>query len=400
MSPPDPATSTGSAARPAAFTAAVVVLTVLTLLVPVPPALGQTVRGTLVEEGSGRPIPGAFVVLQDTTGRTLSSALTGSAGTWLLRAPGPGTYLLRTDRIGYASAVSDMLVLREGESTTRRLSISVAPVTLTELAVRTGDGGCELLAEDGLAVYRAWEEARKALAAIVWTGQQPYYRFDAVHYRRTLDPHGVPASEAEYEEVRYFGRHPFRSIPTKDLVLGGFVQRIAGTVQYYGPDASVMLSSDFLRRHCFRLVSSEDPDLLGLDFTPLEEARVIDIAGTMWIDARSSELRSLDFRYQNLGIDVDTRRLGGTVEFARLPSGAWIVKYWAIRVPIIEPGEPRRTSGGRVLPPRRILTGIDEGGGQVTAVYLTSRLAGSASTDTLPVRPPPDSLIVRYPVRN
>ena len=47
-----------------------------------------------------------------------------------------------------------------------------------------------------------------------------------------------------------------------------------------------------------------------------------------------------------------------------------------------------------------VLTGIDEGGGQVTAVYLTSRLAGSASTDTLPVRPPPDSLIARYPLRN
>jgi hypothetical protein len=42
---------------------------------------------------------------------------------------------------------------------------------------------------------------------------------------------------------------------------------------------------------------------------------------------------------------------------------------------------------------------MNEGGGQVTAVYLTSRLAGASSTDTLPVRPPPDSLIVRYPLR-
>jgi hypothetical protein len=120
----------------------------------------------------------------------------------------------------------------------------------------------------------------------------------------------------------------------------------------------------------------------------------------MWLDAENSELRRLDFRYENLDLDVDTSRLGGTVEFDRLPSGAWIVRRWAIRVPMVESGPERRSSTGRPLPPRRILTGINEGGGQVTAVYLTSRLAGTASTDTLPVRPPPDSLIIRYPIDN
>jgi hypothetical protein len=254
--------------------------------------------------------------------------------------------------------------------------------------------------EESLAVYRVWEEARKALAAIVWTGQQQYYRFDAVHFQRMLDAKGMPTSLAEYEEVRYFGRHPFRSIPTRDLILGGFVQRIAGSVQYYGPDADVMLSSDFLRRHCFRLVNTDETELVGLNFEPVDDSRVIDISGTMWLNGESSELRRLDFRYENLDLHVDTKRLGGTVEFARLPSGAWIVQHWAIRAPVIEMGPPRTSSGGRVLPRRRVLTGIDEGGGQVTAVFLTSRLAGSASTDTLPVRPPADSLIVRFPLRD
>jgi hypothetical protein len=139
---------------------------------------------------------------------------------------------------------------------------------------------------------------------------------------------------------------------------------------------------------------------VGLAFEPASDARVIDISGTMYLDAENSELRSLDFTYENLELPVDTRQLGGTVEFARLPSGAWIVQHWAIRVPVIIQGPPRRSSGGRDLPPRRILSGIDEGGGQVTAVFLTSRLAGWASTDTLPVRPPADSLIVRFPLRH
>jgi len=379
--------------------ASLFLLSALLLLAVARPAGGQTVRGTLLEEGTDRPIPGAFVILQDSTGRALATTMSGSAGTWLLRAPTAGTYQLRADRIGYSSLVSDLITLEEGESAIYRLAVGVAPIQLAELAVRGAGRHCELLGEEGLAVFRVWEEARKALAAIVWTGQQPYYRFDAVHFRRSLDPDGLPASGPEYEEVRYFGRHPFRSIPIRDLVLGGFVQTVSGSVQYYGPDADVMLSGDFLRRHCFRVVDTVDPALVGLNFEPADDARVIDISGTMWLDAQNSELRRLEFQYENLELNVDTRRLGGTVEFSRLPSGEWIVKHWAIRVPVIELAPPR-SSGGRALPPRRVLTGIDEGGGQVTAVFLTSRLLGYSSTDTLPVRPPPDSLIVRYPLRN
>ena len=77
----------------------------------------------------------------------------------------------------------------------------------------------------------------------------------------------------------------------------------------------------------------------------------------MWLDAESSELRSLDFQYQNLDLEVDTQQLGGTVEFARLPSGAWIVRHWAIRVPVIGAGPPRRSVGGRSQPPRRCSPG-------------------------------------------
>jgi len=369
-----------------------------TLAVAAGDAPAQTVRGTLAEEGSGSPIPGAFVVLQDTTGRTHSSTLTGTSGTWLLRAPGPGTFRLRADRIGYASFESEPLMLAAGENATRLLSVVVSPVELSGLAVEGGGDDCQALDPDGLAVYRVWEEARKALAATVWTGQQPYYRFDAVHYQRSLDPDGVPTSAVEYEEVRYFGRHPFRSIPTQDLVLGGFVQRVAGAVEYYGPDADVMLSNDFLRHHCFQLIEAEDDGLIGLEFAPTEDRRITDISGTMWLDPTSSELRWLDFRYENLDLPVDAEGLGGRVEFDRLPSGAWIVQRWAILVPIIEFEPARRTSGGRRLRQRPFFAGIDETGGQVTAVYLTSRLLGAASVDTLPVRPPPDSLIARYPL--
>lgn len=360
-------------------------------------ATAQTVRGTLVERGSAVPIPGAFMVLEDSAGVAVSTTLTSTSGTWLLNVPAAGTYRLRADRIGYASAFSEILSIARGESITYRLEADVSPVGLAGLEVEGTDGQCEAMREESLAIHRVWEEARKALAAIVWTGQQPYFRFDAVHFQRTLDTEGRPTSAVEFEEVRYFGRHPFRSIPARDLVLGGFVQIVSGSLRYYGPDADVILSNDFLRRHCFQLV--ENGDLVGLVFEPLRDVRVTDISGVMWLDAVSAELRRLDFQYENLDIGVETEGLGGHVNFVRLPSGAWIVKSWAIRAPLLGLTPPR-SSGGRPLPRNRVLEAIDEGGGQVTAVYLTSRLVGQTSTDTLPVRPPVDSLIVRFPLEN
>lgn len=363
----------------------------------VPSAPAQTVRGTLLEEGTGNPVPGAFVVLEDSTGEVVSTSLTGPPGTWLVRAPVAGRYRVRADRIGYGSVFSESFGIGATETLSLVLTAPVAPVVLSGIDVEAA-GRCEILPEESLTIHGVWAEARKALAAISWTGQQPYFRFDAVHFQRELAVDGTPTSEIEYEEVRYFGRHPFHSIPTRDLMLGGFVQEVSGSLRYYGPDADVLLSTEFLRRHCFRLVRSDGEQRLGLAFEPQEEARLTDISGTMWLNPETAELTSLDFRYENLNLGVDTRHLGGRVDFVRLPSGVWFVRSWAIRVPVIEFESRDRTVGGRARPARRRLVAIDEGGGHVTAVYMTSRLVGTPSTDTLPVRPPPDSLIARFPL--
>lgn len=367
---------------------------------PVGTAAAQTVRGILVEAESGAPIAGAFVVLQSPSGQRLDAGLSSSSGHFVVHAPGPGTYRLRSDRIGYASASSEPFELAPDEDVSRRLEVTVRPVELAAMAVESRSR-CEMLPTESLEIHTVWEEARKALTALVWTGQQHYYRFDALLFERDLDSRGEPTGEPAFEEVRVYGRHPFRSAGARDLALGGFVRPSGGLVVYYAPDADVLLSRDFLARHCFRLVRGDDRDsaaFLGLAFEPIPERRVPDISGTMWIDTESSELRSLDFRYENLQVRVSTRNLGGRVVFARLPSGAWIVRSWVIRVPVIGPGPPGRSVSGRFLPPRQVLRGIDEGGGHVTAVWMTGELAGAVSTDTLPVRPPPDSLIARFPV--
>jgi len=356
-----------------------------------PPAVAQMVTG-IVEDSSGVPISRAFVVLEDTASRVAARTLTGTGGGYYLTAPQPGRYRLRTDRIGYAGAVSPWLRIEAGRTLEYRFRVEPVPVRLREITVEERPR-CQVLPDEGIEMQRVWDEARKALTATAWTGQQPYFRFDAVLHSHALDARGRPRSEAVLEEVRFYGRHPFRSIPARDLVFGGFVQEPDGRVAYYAPDAEVLLSDTFVRRHCFRLIRGRDEDagLLGLAFEAVPQSRLPDIEGVMWLDPASSELRRLDYSYVNLDVPVDTDRLGGSVEFARLPTGAWIIRGWLIRVPVIEwvPGIGPR-------PGRYRLTGINEGGGQVLAVWLTAKIAGLLPTDTLHVKPPPDSLLVRF----
>ncbi|MEN8144142.1 MAG: carboxypeptidase-like regulatory domain-containing protein [Gemmatimonadota bacterium] len=361
------------------------------------PALGaQTVRGNLIQSGTDEPIAQAFVILLDVTGRIVGTTLTSTRGEFVIPAPASGAYKLRTDRIGYASAHSPEFELQRGQVFEYQMRVAIEPVELSSLDVRRG-ARCELLPDEGRQIYTVWEEARKAMAASVWTGMQQYYRFDAVHFVNDLDRAGRRRNEVSVEEVRYYGRHPFKSIGSRDLALGGFVQSVPGRVAYYGPDADVMMSEDFLARHCFRLAagSGEHAGSIGLEFEPVGERRLSDIAGVIWLDRSTAALQHLEYEYRNLRLPVSTKRLGGRVEFKRLPSGAWIVQRWYIRVPIIEFSEVRVAGGGREVRP--VLQGIDEGGGAVTAVYATSRLFESDPADSLGVSPPPDSLIARYP---
>ena len=363
----------------------------LGLLLGARPAGAQTVRGW-VEQADGVPIFGAFIMLEDSSGVVSRRVLSTESGSYRITAPAPGAYRLRAERIGYSAAVSPWLRLDEGEDLSYRFVIEPSPVRLREIRVEER-ARCTILPDEGIELQRVWDEALKAITATAWTGQQPYFRFDAVMHTQTLDNRGRPTAEAVLEEVRFYGRHPFRAIPAQDLVLGGFVQHPGGQVAYYAPDADVLLSDSFVRRHCFRLVRgrAESAGLLGLEFETLPQSRLPDIEGVMWLDPASSELRWLDFTYVNLEASIEQQGLGGMVEFARLPSGAWIIRSWWIRVPVVEwiPGQLQR-------PGRYRLLGIDEGGGQVLSVWLTARIAGLLSTDTLRVTPPPDSLLLRF----
>ncbi|HEV2749214.1 MAG TPA: carboxypeptidase-like regulatory domain-containing protein [Gemmatimonadales bacterium] len=120
-------------------------------------------------------------------------------------------------------------------------------------------------------------------------------------------------------------------------------------------------------RHCFGIKGPTvlDSGLIGLSFEPVPGHTLRDVAGVLWLDRQTAELRSLEYRYTNLASWVPRDRAGGRLEFERLPTGAWIVRRWWIRSPV-----PRIT-----LPDRAYsLYGFKEHGGEVVDVLTADGL--------------------------
>ncbi len=99
--------------------------------------------------------------------------------------------------------------------------------------------------------------------------------------------------------------------------------------------------------------------------------------GTLWIDRASSELRSLAYTYTGLPGVLGRADLGGRLEFQRLRTGAWIVKYWYIRMPKVE--TPEMGFGARVVAAAANklpqVVGYIEQGGRVAPVEGSSAAA-------------------------
>jgi hypothetical protein len=94
------------------------------------PAVAQVVSGTLVEEGTGRPIAGASVLLLDADTVVRGEARTDGSGAWSIPVPGrSGWYRVRVHREGYAAVETAPFQLGAGP-VSMRLSTRPEVVTL------------------------------------------------------------------------------------------------------------------------------------------------------------------------------------------------------------------------------------------------------------------------------
>lgn len=103
------------------------------------PAAAQRVQGTVVDEATltGVPLVEVALVRSDTE---LTSTLTDSTGTFVLEAPGPGSYRLRASGLGYRETLSRPFQVERGRAVTVEFRIS-AEAVLLEPIVATVESG-------------------------------------------------------------------------------------------------------------------------------------------------------------------------------------------------------------------------------------------------------------------
>ena len=346
---------------------------VLLLLFVAVPLAAQTVEGRLTSRDTGAPIPGAVVHLVDGSGTVRAEGLTDAGGAYSLRATAAGRYRLRSERVGYESVTSPEFDLSAAETRSVPLVSAATVVTLEGLTVESGARRCRVRPEGAETVARVWDEARKALNAVALTQAAGRVRFDYETYRRRLDPAGITVLGEQRRAFFGATRSPFHSVSAERLAAKGFMEMGLDSSTYYAPDAAVLLSDVFLDGHCFQLHAGSDGEdgRIGLDFRPVRGGSHPDVAGTLWLDRRSSELREVDYHFVRLPIRVPEDRLGGRVAFERVPSGTWVVKEWSIRMPeatIHEDVRPRGDGLGMERRSETVLDAIVEEGGEIRAV--------------------------------
>jgi len=329
-----------------------VVLAAAALLAAVGAALGQQVSGRLAS-GDGTPVPWALVRLVDPAGENVATDVTTSSGTFLLFAPGPGTYRVLTERIGFHSAFSEPLDLVRGERHSLDLITSDAPIELAALDVRSSGGSCGLEPEEGSELLALWKEVEKALELQTATEGSGQYSFRLDIYEYIANRDGRPADPKKAKEgtreVVLQGFSAFRAADPELLVERGFEWEDGA---FYAPDARTLLSSAFQRTHCYK--PREKNGRLGVEFKPESIRGVIEVKGTLWLDD-TGKLSNLEYEYVSDHL-VKPVMHGGYIEFEQLPEGAWIVRRWYMRYPVEYHGLANYfvEAGGRIVEVERV----------------------------------------------
>jgi hypothetical protein len=330
-------------------------------------AQAQTARVNVIDAGTSTPIPGVIVSLVGADGRRSHAALTNAEGNAVLRADAAGSYSVRAERVGFEPGVSASVALGGPEPVVR---IALAPrrVRLSAVAVK-GKRQCGNDVAHAVNTLTLWDEVRKALTATVLAQGERLPALPVLTYARLVDRRLRVESESTHTRTSTSGS-AFRTAAPDELARTGYVREVGGMVfDFYGPDAALLLSDPFVRDHCFSVVQGrrQDSTMVGLAFEPVGGRKVPDIAGVLWLDRDSAELRHIDYRYTNLPYEILADRSEGHIEFARLPNGRWIVARWQIRTPRLA-AIPDQQVGSVSVARRYEVIGYKEQGGIVDVV--------------------------------
>jgi len=209
-----------------------------------------------------------------------------------------------------------------------------------------------------------WGEIDKALQASQLTMEDLQGIGQARKYRLEIGANGNVLS-ADTPVFRIIDRRPFGALAPDSLAVTGYVHgdERAGW-ESFGPDETVLRSEEFAATHCFKAVRDRArPRDIGVAFEPVPDRPVPDIAGVLWVDRSTAELREVVFSFVNAGL-LTRFEAGGFTRFRHVPSGAWIVEEWRLHMPRIE---IRSGSGYLTGMQYRAVGYVDHGGGIISA---------------------------------
>ncbi|HSJ23259.1 MAG TPA: carboxypeptidase-like regulatory domain-containing protein [Longimicrobiales bacterium] len=323
---------------------------------------GQDITGT-VRTDAGDAVSGAMVMLRQGE-RTVHAAISGAGGEFSLRAPAPGSYHVRAEGIGYATASTGPLEVPDAGLADVDVRLEIRPLTLHALEV-SGASQCAVRPDDGMPAHTLWDEAAKVLRSTALLQELELIEYSVATWERDVSLTRGREHTERHPPQLVRGR-PFMTRSPADLAAGGWVEEIDGEVLYHGPDAEVLLSDDFLDTHCIRVErrGADRPGVIGIGFEPARGPDAPGIQGVLWLDEVSGELQYLTYDYTGL----DSPRIapaGGRIEFSRLDGGGWIVEQWWIRM--------QRRAPDRNNPRRWVTQGYLEMGGVVSDVRRTGR---------------------------
>jgi hypothetical protein len=328
---------------------------------------GQTVRGRVVEAETGVPIPAAVVVLEDARGARVATVLADAEGRYRVRAPGAGTYRLRAERVGYANPAAVTLTLADGQTVEHELRTESRRVVLDVVVAEGQRRRCAGRPQEGAVAATVWDEARKALAAAALAQESGEYSFltELRIHDTDLDRRNVMRDSTR--QVVMQGR-PFVAATVEELVTGGYVVLEPRRVEMMGVDATAILSDLFVQHHCFglRRPGREQQGLVGLEFVPLDGRVEPDVRGVLWLDRATAELRYVEYTYTGLGFRGPVDRLGGRIDFQRVPDGTWIIPSWMVRAPLLQTSIKLELTLGSMR--RFRMYGISEQSGRVVEI--------------------------------
>jgi hypothetical protein len=329
----------------------------------------QTVRGTVVDGIEGGAVRGAVVLLMDNGGTIVRRALTDERGEFRVSAPGAGLYRVRMLRIGFLPATSPSFSLVSGQELALPQLVAGAPVSLDTVRV-VGRNSCRLHGDSALATYALWEQVRTALTAAQLTTNIRSMSATVVVFERALDPYDGTVRRQAFWVRTGFTNRPWVSLSVDSLRRFGYVVHGAdGWRTYHAPDLSVLLSSQFLEDHCFRLANGSKVSEVGLSFEPTaDRSRLPEIKGMLWLDRKSAELRRMEFRYTRVSPVEQQSNTGGEMDFVRLSNGAWAISRWMIRMPALTQQFKASPMRGGVSGSEIIITEIKLAGGELAII--------------------------------